>query len=124
MSVTVAITGAAGLLGKALIATASDKYDLHLFTRNQHPETGHKWYSLDLSTGSGLDLIYGLKPDIIIHSAAIGSVDYSQQNHHEAVNVNLSATIDIIKLCTEINCKLIYISTNAVFNGYKAPYCE
>ncbi|MEI7728324.1 MAG: NAD(P)-dependent oxidoreductase [Verrucomicrobiota bacterium] len=120
----IVITGAAGLLGKALIALAPAEHELHKFTCNHHPDAIGNWYSLNLTTGAGLDLIYSIKPDIIIHCAAIGNVDYAQKNHHEAININLSATIDLIKLCADINCKLVNISTNAVFDGHKAPYSD
>ncbi len=131
----VVITGATGLLGKALIAIAKRRYtDCYTKERKidlllMHGDGGSvstedKWAKLDLVTGEGLSEIKKFNPNIIIHCAAMGSVDYAQSNYNGAMKVNLRGTMDLLALAEEINSKFVFLSTNAVFKGDDPPYDE
>ena len=65
-----------------------------------------------------------IKPEIVIHAASIGNVDYCEKNPKEAEKVNVFGTQNVIRACTKHNCQLIFTSSNAVFNGLNAPYSE
>lgn len=57
------------------------------------------------------------KPEIVIHCAAYTAVDAAEDNLDQVRNVNVEGTKYIAKACKEIDCKLIYISTEYVFDG-------
>ena len=61
------------------------------------------------------------KPDVVIHTAAIGSVDFAEKNREEARKVNVCGTEVVAALCQIFKSRLIYISSNAVFDG-RAPF--
>lgn len=61
--------------------------------------------------------IISLNPDVIIHTAAYVDVDKAETDVIRALKVNICGTINIVKACKKINSKLIYISTDYVFNG-------
>jgi dTDP-4-dehydrorhamnose reductase len=61
------------------------------------------------------------KPDVVIHTAAIGSVDFAEKNREETKRVNVGGTEVVVSLCEKHRARLIYISSNAVFDG-KAPF--
>ena len=63
------------------------------------------------------DLIKEIQPDIVVNTAAVPSVDLCETNHEIADKLHVNATQDITKICQDINSKLIYISTDAVFQG-------
>jgi dTDP-4-dehydrorhamnose reductase len=117
----VMITGASGLLGKALIATAPSEYELCLTYHNHKPNGNYETVQFDLSKDVNLDEI---RPDIIIHCAAIGSVDEVQKNFVYGIKINLFSTINLIKEAERIGTKFIFISTNAVYNGTNPLYNE
>jgi len=62
-------------------------------------------------------LIETIKPDFIINTAAHSSVDHCETNHLEADLLHVDITKDIAISCKKIGSKLIYISTDAVFEG-------
>jgi len=68
-----------------------------------------------------------IKPDgckLIIHAAAFTSPPLVEKNPYRALEVNIIGTSNIVKLCAELDARLIYISTDYVFNGDKGNYTE
>jgi dTDP-4-dehydrorhamnose reductase len=64
------------------------------------------------------------RPDVVIHTAAIGSVDYAEKNREHTKEINFGGTRIIADLCEEWKSHLVYISSNAVFNGLSPFYSE
>lgn len=64
------------------------------------------------------------KFDAVIHAAGIASVDYVERNYAESVESNIVGTLNITSAARRAGCHLVYISTNAVFDGTAAPYKE
>lgn len=62
--------------------------------------------------------------DAVVHAAGVASVDASEQHVDESTASNLGGTRNIAELCAASGARLIYISTNAVFDGARAPYHE
>lgn len=62
--------------------------------------------------------------EIIIHAAAFTSPPQVDENPVTALDVNVIGTSNIVKLCIKHSLKLIYISTDYVFNGKKGNYQE
>lgn len=60
-----------------------------------------------------------LHPDAVIHCAAWTAVDAAEdpENYDNVMAVNVSGTQNLADMCAEIGCKMIYISTDYVFNG-------
>jgi dTDP-4-dehydrorhamnose reductase len=64
------------------------------------------------------------KPDVVIHTAAVGSVDFAEKNREETRNVNVGGTEVVAELCQIFKSRLIYVSSNAVFDGRTPLYSE
>lgn len=64
------------------------------------------------------------KPDVVIHCAAWTQVDKAEQMQEEVYKVNALGTKYIAYSCKEINAKMIYISTDYVFDGKGDKYFE
>jgi len=121
------ITGGNGLLGKALKETRRTDTLYLTFYRNYliSDEPDITWYRLDIRDRSQVgQLFHRIKPDIVIHCAAIGSVDYTEDHYTETLETNYEGTINVVDIANEYNCKVVYISTNAVYSGDKPPYHE
>ncbi|KPU27169.1 hypothetical protein TR13x_06300 [Caloranaerobacter sp. TR13] len=65
-------------------------------------------------------------PDYVIHAAAIASTDFCNKNPEIAYKVNVTGALNVAKACKETNAKMIFISTEQVFNGNlkSGPYTE
>lgn len=63
------------------------------------------------------------KPDAVIHCAAWTAVDAAEDCEEKVRAINASGTAYIAKACKELDCKMLYISTDYVFDGQgEAPW--
>jgi len=114
------IIGGSGLLGSTLTDYTKVSYNVHItYNKNFPIDSSVNSTSLDLLDNRAkiIDLIKSLKPDVVIHTAAHPSVDICEINHKIADMLHVDVTQDIVDTCHSINSKLIYISTDAVFEG-------
>ncbi len=122
----VLVTGGSGLLGGKLIPLLQDNCKTFA-TYNKHPIKLKNCESFNLDITNRKDteqLITKLSPDVIIHTVALTNVDYCEANKKEAWNVNVEGTRNIVEASREVNSKLIYISTDYVFDGERGRYKE
>jgi dTDP-4-dehydrorhamnose reductase len=71
-----------------------------------------------------VDLINSVKPDIIIHTAALGDVDKCESDRELAWKVNVDATLILVKEALKHNAYFLYLSTDYVFDGERGLYRE
>jgi len=69
-------------------------------------------------------VITNIKPRVIIHTAAIKDLDYCETHQEETWRVNVVGTENLARACQKYNIKLIYISTDYVFEGTRGMYKE
>lgn len=70
------------------------------------------------------DFILNYLPDAVIHCAAYTYVDKAEDEPELCYKVNSEATKNIAEICKKINAKLLYISTDYVFDGTKDGFYE
>ena len=123
---TVLITGSTGLLGQGLAATTPEGWTIvsaHL--RPYAGGSGTKDVIVDVRSRSALERVFATHQfDAVVHAAGIANVDYSEQHVAESTESNLGGTRNIAELCAASGTRLVYVSTNAVFDGTNAPYRE
>jgi dTDP-4-dehydrorhamnose reductase len=110
----VLVTGGTGRLGKELVKVLS---------RSLHPTR----QELGIEDKSQVDdYISENKPDVIIHTAAVTSVLYCEENRKEAYETNVGGTENLIDACLNHNstCYFVLISTACVFRGDVGNYVE
>ena len=124
---TVLITGGTGLLGQALCATVPAGW----FIVSTHLRSytvgapGALEMTVDVRSRSALEQLFAEhRFDAVVHAAGIASVDYSERHVEESTASNLGGTRNIVDLCAASGARLVYVSTNAVFDGSNAPYRE
>jgi len=63
--------------------------------------------------------ITALKPDVVVHCAAWTAVDDAEdeQNRNKVYAVNVTGTKNIAEACREVDAKMVYLSTDYVFDG-------
>lgn len=67
----------------------------------------------------------GAAPDLVVHSAGYRDLDDMERHEHEGFAVNAFGTRNIALACRAVGCKLLYISSDTVFDGEKgAGYHE
>lgn len=66
------------------------------------------------------ETIKKVNPDVVVHCAAWTAVDLAEEseNKEKVMAINVGGTENITKVCKELDCKMVYISTDYVFDGY------
>ena len=106
---TILVTGASGQLGHDLVIE---------LTRRGHEVTGVSSKELNLTDCSAVNAyLSSMRPDAVMHCAAYTAVDNAEDDADTCLAVNHLGTKFIADACSEIGCKLLYISTDYVFPG-------
>jgi dTDP-4-dehydrorhamnose reductase len=63
-------------------------------------------------------------PDVIVHCGALTHVDYCETHEQESYEKTVQSTINLVALAKECNARMVYISTDYVFDGTDGPYTE
>jgi len=116
------IIGGSGLVGSTLAKYAFSDFGVHItFNQNRIHIDGIQSTRIDLlkNRKSIIKLIEKINPDVVVHTAAHPSVDLCETNPVEADLLHVEVSKDIAGICKVINSKLIYLSTDAIFDGTK-----
>ena len=117
----VLLTGASGLLGRELKKQLQD-YEL---TALSFSRQGEGLSICDLTNEVELQQMLDLvQPQFILHSAAERRPDVCEANPQAAAALNLVATRLLSRWAAQNNARLLFISTEYVFNGTDTPYAE
>ena len=105
----VLVTGVKGQLG----------YDvMNELTGRGHEGIGVDIQEMDITDAASVEkVITEAAPDAVIHCAAYTAVDAAEDNVDLCRRVNAGGTENIARVCKALNCKIMYISTDYVFNG-------
>lgn len=124
----VLITGITGLLGTALVEERKSgiKIDGVYLGNYKMPDTADiKYTACDITDKqSFLNLLRDKNIDYIIHTAGIADTDLCEKEEEKAYVSNVIGTKNVIELAGAKNAGIVYISTNAIFDGKNAPYTE
>ncbi len=123
------LTGSNGLLGSRLVnKLANSQHHLVATSRTALQNDIQKnveFRTLDITDGPAVNrLINEVKPDVIVHAAAMTQVDECELNKIDCWNTNVTATRFIVDAARETVSRIIFISTDFVFDGQHGPYRE
>ena len=82
--------------------------------------TSMPYVQLDITDSEAVaSVLAEVKPDVVVHCAAWTAVDAAEdeENKEKVFSINAKGTENIAKVCKELDCKMIYISTDYVFDG-------
>uniref|UniRef100_A0A8P4KB85 Methionine adenosyltransferase 2 subunit beta n=1 Tax=Dicentrarchus labrax TaxID=13489 RepID=A0A8P4KB85_DICLA len=119
----VLVTGATGLLGRAVCTEFQNSGWLVIGTgyRRARP----RLLRCDLTDEDAVKrLLHEYKPDVIVHCAAERRPDVVERHTEAAVNLNVHATSMLAKEAAGCRAFFLYISTDYVFDGRNPPYGE
>src|SRR3989339_1692161 len=116
------ITGGSGLLGQYLNLELNRKHDI--LTQYQTNIGNCKDFNsvqVSITDQTKLTEIFNsFKPDVVVHTAAVSNPEKADKLSADVVyNINVNATKNLAELCAKNNSKLIYLSTDLVYAGYR-----
>ncbi|MGC8622049.1 MAG: SDR family oxidoreductase [Caldisphaera sp.] len=116
------ITGISSSPGYKIGLKLSEKFDI-LGIYNDHKIEGLNSIKYDL-TDNPEKLIIDYEPEMLVHVAAIGNVDFCEENKETCYKANVETSRRLFSEAYKKGVKIIYISTDYVFDGKKGLYKE
>ena len=121
------ITGANGFLGQHLsIYMHNNKYEVYAVSRgeNKIPDAKISYFNLELTKKElVIAMITTIRPDVIIHTAAMSKPDECHLNRETCLLNNVTVTEYLLEAAKQVSARFIYISTDFVF-GEGGPHSE
>lgn len=118
------ISGASGLIGANTLQyfKQQDIETVGSYFSYPTPDTIY-FNTLDLEGKSNF-AIDKFAPDVIVHCGALTHVDYCEAHAEESYLKTVVSTDNLLELAKRYNAKVVYISTDYVFDGKQGPYHE
>ncbi len=123
------VTGVNGQLGHDVMnelhrrghkGFGSDITESYNGIRDESPVNFMDYCKLDITDRDAVyRVINEIRPDAVIHCAAWTAVDLAEDSdkYEKVFQINASGTRYIAEACKEVECKMLYLSTDYVFNG-------
>jgi dTDP-4-dehydrorhamnose reductase len=124
------ITGSNGLLGQKLIDLYLTKANKQLIATAKgacrHPQKDKLiYFDLDISNENQVKQVLNeVRPDCIIHTAAMTNVDACETDKEGCDALNVDAVQYMVDACNAVGAHLIHISTDFIFDGSHGPLTE
>jgi dTDP-4-dehydrorhamnose reductase len=121
------VTGASGLLGASVVSQAQERGLEVIGFYHRHPIhiEGVKLLAVDFADRAETCRIFGeLRPSSVVHCAAATDVDQCEDHPDEAYRLNVTAAAAIAEITARSGVRLLYVSTDSVFDGERGHYSE
>lgn len=123
----VAVTGANGLLGSAVVSQLVGRHELLATDLGpcRLPEGSFGWVQADLGDGRSVEAaLRDFRAEAVLHAGAVTDVDGCERDPALAWRVNVGGSEQIARACAALGARLVAISTDYVFDGKAGPYSE
>jgi len=122
------VVGGSGFIGRYLAPHLASTLGEEVFCtfRSRAPggDVNH-WYRLELTDSVALERLFGLiQPEVVVHLAALADVGTAEREPERATAINVAATENIASLCAAHGSRLVFVSTEYVFDGRQGFYGE
>ena len=125
MNKRILITGATGQLGRSVVEELQPHFNI-LSTAQKIPVetlTACPVVEMDISNKSIVQQVVSkYEPDVLIHLAAMTNVDGCEREKEKAWNINVKGTEHLLQAISGSETRIIFISTDYVFDGENGPY--
>lgn len=120
------VTGARGFLGTNTAISLRGRVKTVGLARTHFSTTDYSRHEvLDLRDSDALvEVVRTVKPDVIMHGAAIAGHETAGRDPQQAYAVNVTATRILAEEADSLGAKLVFISTDALFSGSRGNYRE
>ena len=130
------VIGASGFIGRFLVRRlgAASEHELFCTFRSRPPgedvdnrgrQRRQHWHQLELTDPVELEKLFGrIQPDGVVHLAAMADVGTAEREPEMAAAINVVATSEIARLSESFGARLIFVSSEYVFDGQRGFYRE
>lgn len=123
------VTGSNGLLGQKLVTLLQQKQDIRLVATARSESVQQirqgEFHLLDVTNKTQVDSVIGaIRPDVIIHTAAMTQVDECETKREACLLNNVTAVEYLVEACRVNTVHLVHVSTDFIFDGTHGPLDE
>ncbi len=122
------VIGASGFIGRHVMRrlAAMPEHEATGTFRSQAPAVdGDSWLQVELTDSPAVERLFQqTDPQVVIHLAAIADIGVAEREPERATQVNVVATSNIAALCQRHGSRLVFVSTECVFDGERGFYRE
>ena len=112
------------MVGRQVVNDLSKSHEVFSCYNKSKPEYGNA-IKMDLLNHETIsNVLFEIKPDVVIHLGAMTGVDLCEKEESMAFDINTKATQIIAQQCSTLNTFLVYVSTDYVFDGNSGMYYE
>ena len=125
MTKRVLLTGATGLIGRGVWAELRNHHEVVLTSRNSSDLPINQFVPFDFGRTELIqDFLDKARPSVIVHTAAMTSIEEVFNNPRDAKRLNVDAVSEIALWCEKNGSRLIHFSSDFVFDGERTDYNE
>ncbi|MGB3534342.1 MAG: NAD(P)-dependent oxidoreductase [Microcoleaceae cyanobacterium] len=120
------VTGASGFLGWNICQVAKPQWQVYgIYCSNSIKSDDITFIKIDLTDYTALKSLFKtIQPTAVIHAAAQSKPNFCQQYPEQAYPINVTASINISGLCSDLSIPCVFTSTDLVFDGRNPFYQE
>jgi dTDP-4-dehydrorhamnose reductase len=128
--VRILVTGSNGLVGtKLLERLLADRSAEPLGAYHQQRTNDYlgelPCWTLDVTSAERVEQVLDeARPDVVVHASAFTNVDAAEREREQARAINADGTANLARACAARDVRLVYLSTEYVFDGAAGPYRE
>lgn len=119
------VIGGSGLVGSNCLSHFASQQGAEVMGTYFSYQTSNTEYfdTLNIDNPENAD-IEAFGPDVIMHCGALTHVDKCETEVEESYDKTVRSTVNVIELCKRYNARMLYVSTDYVFDGKDGPYDE
>ncbi len=119
------LTGASGFLGRYILRHIQSDWKIIGTYHENTPKEQGEFHQINLTQKGRVEALFEqIKPDAVIHTAALSKAALCESNPAFSRQINVEVPRQIAKQCAKANIPLMFTSTDLVFDGKNAPYHE
>jgi dTDP-4-dehydrorhamnose reductase len=120
------VIGGGGQVGTKIVEQAKERFDVYATYQTRKPslEESRIFKADKRDRDKTIEIFDEVNPEVVIDTAAIHNVDYCETHKDEAWKVNVEGTRNVADACKKQNARMIFVSTDYVFDGNKGLYTE
>src|SRR6476660_3897942 len=121
------VTGYGGFVAGSVVKQAEADWDVIAVSRRKivNSRDDIRQFQFDLREVDQLRQFFeDVQPVAVIHTAAMANVDFCQAHQQVAEAINVEVTARLVELCRQYGSRMVFCSTDAVFDGKQGMYVE
>ena len=126
----VLVTGADGLIGQALLHRLRKYPEVDVLATGRDPKPRSMdfaggYTAFDVTDACAAEALFlDFAPSVVVHCAALSKVEACEHDREACWTTNVDATATLVRLCRHHGARLVFLSTDFLFDGTAGPYTE